>query len=292
MKSMTGYGKATVTRDNRQLTVELKSVNHRFLDVSTKIPRAFIAYEDVIRAKLAEGLSRGHVDVFLNYTTVGDTDKRLSVDFALAESYVLAARELSAKFPELHHDFNINALMRANEVLSLVQSEDDPELLREMLSEGMDKAVQSLNEMREKEGNALRRDLLSKLDNVESLLARVKEYAPAVAQQYRDKLRARVTEALGDVRLDEAKLMNEVCFYSDKCCIDEELTRLYGHLAQARELLSSEQPVGKKLDFLSQEFNRETNTICSKSSDLDVTKVALEIKNEIEKIREQVQNLE
>ena len=292
MKSMTGYGKATVTRDNRELTVELKSVNHRFLDISTKIPRAFIAHEDVIRNGLSKGLSRGHVDVFLNYTLVGDTDKTVEVDMALAKGYYDVAKQLKDTFPDLHMDFNVNALMRSNEVLSLKQTEEDAQVLREMVAEAVDKAVASLNAMREVEGNALRKDLLAKIDNVERLLTQVKQYAPQVAEQYREKLRARVTEALSGVDIDESKLANEVCFFVDKSCIDEEITRLSSHIQRAREILASNEPVGRKLDFLVQEFNRETNTICSKSSFLELTNVALEMKNEIEKIREQVQNLE
>ena len=292
MKSMTGYGKATVTRDNRELTIELKSVNHRFLDVSTKIPRAFIAYEDVIRNGLSKGISRGHIDVFLNYTLVGDTDKLVTVDMALARGYVESAKQLKEAFPDLHFDFNVNALMRSNEVLTLKQAEEDEQAIREMVVEAVDKAVANLNAMREVEGNALRTDLLAKIDNVERLLAKVKEHAPKVAEQYREKLRARVTEALSGVELDESKLANEVCFFADKSCIDEEITRLGSHIARAREILALNEPVGRKLDFLVQEFNRETNTICSKSSFLELTNVALEMKNEIEKIREQVQNLE
>ena len=292
MKSMTGYGKATVTRDNRELTIELKSVNHRFLDISTKIPRAFIAHEDVIRNGLSKGLSRGHIDVFLNYTLVGDTDKTVQVDMALAKGYVESAKQLKDAFPDLHLDFNINALMRSNEVLTLKQTEEDSEVLREMVAEAIDKAVASLNAMREIEGNALRADLLGKMDKVEQLLSQVKKYAPQVAEQYREKLRLRVAEALSGVDIDESKLANEVCFFADKSCIDEEITRLGSHIQRAREILNSEQSVGRKLDFLVQEFNRETNTICSKSSFLELTNVALEMKNEIEKIREQVQNLE
>lgn len=292
MKSMTGYGKATVIRDNRELTIELKSVNHRFLDISTKIPRAFIEHEDVIRNGLAQGISRGHIDVFLNYSLSGDTDKVVSVDMALAKGYVDSAKQLKEAFPELHLDFNINALMRANEVLSLKQAEADSEVIREMITQAVEQAVANLNAMREVEGNALRKDLLAKIDKVEHLLGEVKMHAPEVAVQYREKLRARITEALGSVQLDEAKLANELCFYTDKSCIDEEITRLSSHIARAREILSVEQPVGRKLDFLVQEFNRETNTICSKSSLLELTNVALEMKNEIEKIREQVQNLE
>ena len=292
MKSMTGYGKATVVRDSRELTIELKSVNHRFLDVSLKIPRAFIEYEDVIRAGLSKGLSRGHVDVFLNYTLVGDTDKTVALDMALAKGYVESAKQLKEAFPELHLDFNINALMRSADVLTLKQNEQDSEVIRTMLIEAVAQAVDALNAMREVEGNALRADILGKIDKLESLLGQVKQYAPLVAEQYREKLRARVTEALGTVQLDEAKLVNEVCFFADKSCIDEEITRLTSHIARSREILSTEEPVGRKLDFLVQEFNRETNTICSNSSFLDLTNVALEMKNEIEKIREQIQNLE
>ena len=292
MKSMTGYGKATVTRDNRELTIELKSVNHRFLDISTKIPRAFIAHEDVIRNGLSKHLSRGHIDVFLNYTLVGDTDKAVEVDMALAKGYYDAANQLKVAFPDLHLDFNINALMRSNEVLTLTQTEQDSEVLREMVAEAVDKAVESLNAMREKEGNALRADLLVKIDKVEQLLSFVKQYAPQVSEQYREKLRLRVSEALQGVDIDENKLINEVCFFADKSCIDEEITRLSSHIERAREILACDEPVGRKLDFLVQEFNRETNTICSKSSFLELTNVALEMKNEIEKIREQVQNLE
>ena len=292
MYSMTGYGKATVTRDNAELTIELKSVNHRFLDISTKIPRAFIAHEDVIRNGISKGISRGHIDVFLNYTLVGDTDKTVELDMALAKGYFDAAKQLKEAFPELHLDFNVNALMRSNEVLSLKQAEDDAEKLREMVAEAVDKAVVNLNAMREIEGNALRNDLLIKFATVEGLLAQVKQYAPTVAEQYRDKLRARITEALNSVDIDEGKLANEVAFFADKSCIDEEITRLTSHIERAREILNSDQPVGRKLDFLVQEFNRETNTLCSKSSYLELTSVALEMKNEIEKIREQVQNLE
>lgn len=292
MKSMTGYGKATVNRDNRELTVELKSVNHRFLDISTKIPRAFIAYEDVIRSGLSKGLTRGHIDVFINYARQGAADKVVTVDLSIAEGYVKAARQLAEVFPELHHDFNINALMRSTDVLSLEQSDEDEVVVREMLVEAVDSAVIQLNKMREIEGNALRDDLLKKINRVENLLEIVKSFAPQVAQQYREKLTVRVTEALQGITLDESKLANEVCFFADKSCIDEEITRLTSHIARARELLSQEDPVGRKLDFLVQEFNRETNTICSKSSFLELTNTALEMKNEIEKIREQIQNLE
>ncbi len=292
MNSMTGYGKAVVERGGKSLTIELKSVNHRFLDVSTKIPRAFIAHEDVIRSGLSKALTRGHIDVFIIYTRSGETDKQVTVDMSLAKGYVEAAQALTAAFPQLNCDFNVNALMRSGDVLSLTQTEDDADQIRQMLVEAVDEAAEQLNKMRAIEGEALRRDLLAKIDNFETMLQRVKTIAPQVVEQYRAKLTDRVTEALNGVEIDGAKLANEVCFFADKSCIDEEITRLTSHIARARELINADEPVGRKLDFLIQEFNRETNTICSKSSFLDLTDTALAMKNEIEKIREQIQNIE
>lgn len=292
MKSMTGYGKATVICESRELTIELKSVNHRFLDVSTKIPRAFLPFEDIIRNGLAKGLSRGHIDVYLNYRLNGDTDKQVKSDDALAQSYVDVATEYAQQFPSLRNDFSITNLMRMPEVLSTIQVEDDADTLRSMLSQAVEQAVSNLNTMREVEGEKLRFDLLGKIDNFELMLEKVEQFAPQVVEQYREKLRARIVEALQNVQLDEGKLANEVCFYADKSCIDEEITRLRSHIAHARTILSSSEPVGRKLDFLVQEFNREINTICSKSGVIELTNVALDMKNEIEKIREQVQNLE
>ena len=292
MNRMTGYGKAVVERGGKSLTIELKSVNHRFLDVSTKIPRAFIAHEDVIRSGLSKALTRGHIDVFITYTRSGETDKQVTVDMSLAKEYVEAAQALTAAFPQLNCDFNVNALMRSGDVLSLTQTEDDADQIRQMLIEAVDEAAEQLNKMRAIEGEALRRDLLAKIDNFETMLQRVKTIAPQVVEQYRAKLTDRVTEALSGVEIDGAKLANEVCFFADKSCIDEEITRLTSHIARARELVNADEPVGRKLDFLIQEFNRETNTICSKSSFLDLTDTALAMKNEIEKIREQIQNIE
>lgn len=292
MKSMTGYGKAVVNNGNRELTVELKSVNHRFLDISTKMSRAFLAHEDLVRSMLSAGIARGHVDVFVNYRLISDSDKVVTVDLALAKGYVDAARQLREEFPELHDDFTVSALMRSSEVLSVEQQAADDDLIRGMLGEALQQAVENLNVMRETEGNKLCDDLLQKISTVEALLEKVKAEAPTVAENYREKLRARVQAALNDVALDESKLANEVCFFADKSCIDEEITRLTTHIAHAREILSSSEAVGRKMDFLVQEFNRETNTICSKSSCIALTNVALKMKNEIEKIREQVQNLE
>lgn len=292
MYSMTGYGKATVERDGKSLTVELKSVNHRFLDISTKIPRMFIAHEDVIRAGLNKSLTRGHVDVFVNLQRTCDSDKQVTFDLPLAANYVDVAKRLAESFPNVSNDFTVNSLMKCPDVVVVTQAEEDSQILREMLAEAVDEAAGKLNAMRAIEGEALKRDLSGKLDDFETLLNRVKAVAPKVVAQYRDKLTERVTEALEGTAIDEGKLLNEVCFFADKSCIDEEITRLSSHVARARELINASEPIGRKLDFLIQEFNRETNTICSKSSFLELTETALAMKNEIEKIREQIQNIE
>lgn len=295
MKSMTGYGKSTVALDGRELTVEVKSVNHRFLDISTKISRAFAPYEDIIRSLLSENVSRGHVEVYVNYKLVGDSDKVVNVDLALAKGYVDSAEKLAQSFPQLKNDFSLNSLMKSPDVLTVEQQDEDDEVIKSMLVTALKGALDNLNAMREVEGNKLHDDLLVKISNVENLLNQVKVYAPQVVLQYTEKLRNRIadmTNRLNGIAVDEARLASEVCIYTDKSCVDEEITRLGSHIAHAREILASKEPVGRKLDFLIQEFNRETNTICSKSGSMEMTNVALEMKNEIEKIREQVQNLE
>lgn len=292
MKSMTGYGKGVSLRDNRELVVELKSVNHRFLDISTKMSRMFLFAEDIVRNMISQQVTRGHIDVYVNYRLLGTTDKVVTADLALAKGYVEAASKLSNEFPQLHDDFALTALMRCGDVLSVEQAVEDESVLRGMMQEALTQALGQLNVMREEEGSKLREDLLKKLDVMQQLLLKIKEFAPAVVENYREKLRQRVESALQSVEIDEAKLANEVCFFADKCCIDEETTRLAIHILHAKEILSTEQPVGKKLDFLVQEFNREVNTICSKSNSTDLTNIALDMKNEVEKMREQVQNLE
>lgn len=292
MKSMTGYGKAVVLEEGRELSVELKSVNHRFLDISTKMPRAFLAYEDLVRSVISGKISRGHVDVVVNYRLTGNSDNVAAIDFGLAKSYVDASVKLREEFPELRDDFTLYSLMRCPDVVKLEQVKEDEAITRDLLGKALAQAVDNLNVMRENEGNKLRDDLLTKIAVVETLLEKVREKAPTVVDSYREKLRKRIEAALDNIAVDEAKLANEVCFFADKTCIDEEITRLTSHIGHAREILSSVEPIGRKMDFLVQEFNRETNTICSKSNCVDLTNIALEMKNEIEKMREQVQNLE
>ena len=291
MNSMTGYGKATRSADGLELTVELKSVNHRFLDISTKMPRAFIAYDDVIRSVIGAGVSRGHVDVFINLSEDADREKSVSADFGLAKGYVDVAASLAERFG-LKNDFQVNSLMKSPDVVKVEQREESDETLRVLLTEALGEAVQNLNSMRRIEGEKLRRDISLRIDKIEDLLKQISLLAPEVVLQYRNKLSARISEALEGVEVDQARFLNEIAFFTDKTNIDEEITRLGSHVDGARKILALDEPVGRKLDFLVQEFNREANTICSKSNYVALTNVALDMKNEIEKVREQVQNLE
>lgn len=291
MNSMTGYGKALVAKSDRELTIELKSVNHRFLDINTKIPKMFIPHEDIIRSVLGQHFNRGHIDVFINFANKSDSVKTITIDYALAQGMVDASNQLANKY-DIRNDFAVNALLRTQDLLRIEQQEEDTDLLREMLTEAVTNASLQLTNMRSIEGDKISCDILSRLDNVKNLLDTVAGYAPQVAEGYRVKLASRITEALQNIELDTNKLINEVAFFVDKSNIDEEIARLYCHIDNARDILADSQPIGRKLDFLIQEFNREANTICSKSNDVNMTNTALQLKNEIEKIREQVQNIE
>lgn len=284
MLSMTGYGKGVAERDGMRIVVEMKSVNHRFLDVSYKLPRGFVSVEDKIKKVLTSGVSRGHFDVFLTYDRTADAGT--SVDRALVAKYKSIAREL--KSLGVKDDLNASSILRLPDVLVTVD-EVDEELKNSLTIEAATMAVDRLLEMRRREGSALVEDLTDKIDSLERLHKRASELAPAVRTKYFDNLRKRVAELIGS-EVDEGRLLAEVAVYSDKVAVDEELVRLKGHLDHFRELLVTGS--GKSLDFLTQEMGREVNTLGSKSNDLELTDVVLIMKNEVEKIREQVQNLE
>ncbi len=291
MLSMTGYGKGEYIEGGLELTCEIKTVNNRYLDVSVKAPRIFAAYEDVIRATVRKKLTRGHADVFISLKDKRERQTALSADLTLASSYVAAAKALKEAFPELVDDITLSSVLRYPEVLK----QEDTQALDETLTKGLDEALNAaldkLNEMRKIEGEKLKADMLSRVQTIEGLVSEISLRAPAIAEEYRAKLKARVREYLDGVQVDEGRLLTEVALFTDKSNIDEELTRLRSHIEQFRSI-SEEGIVGRKLDFLVQEFNREANTTCSKSNDVTITRAGLALKNEIEKIREQVQNLE
>ena len=289
MLSMTGYGKAEYIENGITLIVEVKTVNNRNFDFNAKMPRSFIAFEDAIRKTVQAYVSRGRVDLFVTFSDLREKSASLSLNLGKAIEYYNAGTEISKKIG-VFNDITALSLLKMPEVL-VDNTITDYEDLRDIVLETVSKACENLNAMRKKEGEKLVADLLDRLETVSALRAKIIERAPLVAEEYKSKLKDRITEALSGVSYDEARLLNEVAFFTDKSNIDEELTRLGSHITQFREIIKGSS-VGKKLDFLMQEFNREANTICSKSNDITITQTALLLKNEIEKIREQVQNLE
>ena len=291
MLSMTGYGKGSYEEGGLELTCEIKTVNNRYLDVSIKAPRIFAAYEDVIRTQVREKLTRGHADLFISLKDKREKPSTLTVDTALAAGYVAAAEQIKKAFPALTDDLTVTSVLRYPEVLTQEDTQSLDEAMIEALKKALAMALDSLNVMRYVEGEKLKADMLNRVCVIEELVGKISVRAPLVAAAYREKLTARVKEYLDGVQVDENRLLTEVAVFTDKSNIDEELTRLRSHIEQFREICK-EGVVGRKLDFLVQEFNREANTTCSKSNDVEITRLGLALKNEIEKIREQVQNLE
>lgn len=291
MYSMTGYGRGVSSCGGLEVTAEIKTVNNRYLDVSVKCPKIFNAYEEVIRTLIREKLTRGHADVYISYTDKRDRERTLYLDIAAARAYVESAKAIKAEFPELHDDFTVSSLMRQSDVLRQEDNVTADDELISALNVALTDALTKLNAMREAEGKKLADDMLSRVSAVEKLVDGVRERAPLVADEYKKRLSDKIKQYAESVNPDEGRLLTEVAVFADKSNIDEELTRLNSHISQFREI-AKEKLVGRKLDFLVQEFNRETNTVCSKSNDLQITKLGLQLKNEIEKIREQVQNVE
>jgi uncharacterized protein (TIGR00255 family) len=289
MLSMTGYGRAEYSDNGINLVVELKTVNNRNFDFNCKTPRAFIALEDMIRKTVQGYIKRGRVDLFITFSDMRENISNIQINLDKAQSFYNASKILSEKF-NLPNDFTITSLMKSPDVLvdsSFVDATEFSEIVKDTVS----LACEKLNAMRKVEGEKLVSDMLSRMDTIKDKADKISLRAPLVASEYKTKLQNRIEEFLKDVKYDEARLLSEVAFYTDRVNIDEELTRLNSHIVQFKDIVKN-QDSGKKLDFLMQEFNRETNTICSKSNDIEVTKLALELKNEIEKVREQVQNLE
>lgn len=287
---MTGYGKGVCAEEGVELTAEVKSVNNRYLDLAIKSPRIFLAQEERIRAIAREHISRGHVDIFISYTDKREKEKSYYVDLSVARAYQQAAMQLKAALPGVADDTTLSIYLRLPDVVRTEEPSAADEVLEKLLERALHEAFSSLSHMREKEGERLKGDLLSRMQVIERLTEAIAARAPHVAEEYRKKLTERIEEYLAG-KVDEARILTEAAVFADKCSIDEELTRLRSHIKAFREICALAQ-VGRKLDFLVQEFNRECNTICSKSSDKEITANALQMKNEIEKVREQIQNLE
>ena len=291
MLSMTGYGKGEYKEGGVELTCEIKTVNNRYLDVNVKAPRIFIAYEEEIRKLVRQKMTRGHADLFISLKDKREKPTAFSVDLSVAASYVSAAKTLKEAFPALPADVTLSSVLRYPEVLKQDDALAADEELITALKTAISAALDNLNAMRAVEGKKLEEDMLARVAVIEKTVEEIEKRAPQIKDEYREKLAAKIKDYLGDVQADEGRLLTEVAVFADKSNIDEELTRLHSHIAQFREICK-EGIVGRKLDFLVQEFNREANTTCSKSNDVTITRLGLALKNEIEKIREQVQNVE
>lgn len=291
MHSMTGYGKGVSKRDGKTITIEIKTVNHRFLDCNIKLPRNFLFVEDRVKKAVSSAISRGHVDLYLTYEQSSTDEGAYTVDLELANNYLTAVRQLE-NGTGLANDVTLSTLLRVGDIVTRQQSVEDEDLLAKMTLEAASEALVNLKVMREKEGQSQKADIASKLGTIEACLDRIKEFAPKVVEDYRALLNARIAEVVEPSLVDKQRLATEVALYADHCAIDEEITRLSTHISNMRSLLEATEPVGRKMDFLVQEFNRETNTIGSKANDMRITKEVLAIKNEIEKMREQAANIE
>ena len=290
MHSMTGYGRCQIESEGRLMTVEVKSVNHRFLDVSYRLARHLMFLDDAVRKGVAARLARGHVDVFVNYENHREDAREVRVDTALAAAYQRAMNELS-KTLGIESGVSLNDYARMPDVLTVQESAEDQDAVRELFQQTLSSALDALITMRAQEGESMKRDILDKISKIEGIRDAIAVRAPLVVEEYRIKLKERIA-ALTEGEVDEARLLTEIAIFADRAAIDEELVRLLSHTAQIRKTVELSEPVGRKLDFLVQELNREVNTIGSKAMDAEIAQYVVQAKGEIEKLREQVQNIE
>lgn len=293
MKSMTGYGRGECTLYNRKFVIEIKAVNHRYNDVTVKMPRTMIAYEDKIKKLIAKKVFRGKIDVFVNFESFSDDDVSITINEALADSYVAALKSIDSRY-NLNSEISIDLVAKFPDIISVdknIVNEKSDDEIGECLFTALDIAIDNFVSMRTKEGEALKVNILEKLKTINDAVCKIETRAPYVAKEYRERLEEKLKEYVGS-DIDESRILTEVLLFADKACIDEEITRLHSHIEQMGNILNETVPVGRKLDFLVQEMNREVNTIGSKSNDLEITSTIVETKSEIEKIREQIQNIE
>ena len=291
VKSMTGFGRCEISEGDRKMTVEMKSVNHRYLDVAVKMPKKLNYFESAIRSLLKTYIQRGKVDVFITYEDLSEANAVLRYNQALAAEYLKYLNQMAEEF-HLEQDVKVSALSRYPEVLVMEEVQEDEEELWKLLEKAVKGACEQFVETRIREGENLKRDLLIKLDELLEHVAYVEERSPQIVAEYREKLTEKVKELLADTQMEESRIAAEVTIYADKICVDEEIVRLKSHIKHTKETLEKEDSVGRKLDFIAQEMNREANTILSKASDLETSNHAIELKTEIEKVREQIQNIE
>ena len=291
VKSMTGYGRARQTLNGRDITVEVRSVNNRYLDCTVKVPRPYIFAEDTVKARVQKAVSRGKVDVFITIDAAAADETVVAVNEPLARGYYEALTRLKDMF-SLEDGLNAVTLAKFPDVLTVTKAEEDLESVAADICAVLDEALAAYNAMRTVEGGKLREDIAGRADTIEAVVGRVEERSPQTVAAYREKLLARMQEVLQSTTIDESRILTEAAIFADKIAVDEETVRLRSHLSQLRTMLESDQPIGRKLDFLIQEVHRECNTIGSKCIDLTIAQDVVNMKAEVEKIREQVQNIE
>ncbi len=291
IKSMTGFGRCEITENDRKYTVEMKSVNHRYLDVNIKMPKKLNFFESAIRAELKNYISRGKVDVFITYEDFTENNTTIRYNKEVATEYLKYLREMAEDF-QLDNDIRVSTLSRYPEVFTMEEQTMDEEELWKGLQKAIKGAAESFVQTRITEGENLRDDLIQKLDNMLGMVDFISERSPQIISEYREKLLNKIQDLLGAVQVDENRLLTEVTIFADKVCVDEEIVRLRSHIETTKKTLLEGGSIGRKLDFIAQEMNREANTTLSKSNDLEISNVAIELKTEIEKVREQIQNIE
>lgn len=291
IKSMTGFGRCEVQKDSRKFTVELKSVNHRYLDVNIRMPKKLNFFETAIRTLLKSYANRGKVDIFITYEDLSQTQVSVKYNAALAAEYMKYLKQMEEEFG-LENDVRVSTLSRYPEVFTMEEQSEDEEELWNGLKEALEGAFTQFVETRKTEGENLKKDIISKLDLLSEQIGFIEERSTQIVAEYRAKLEDKMKELLADTQIEESRIASEVILFADKICTDEEVVRLKSHISHMRNTLEEKDEIGRKLDFIAQEMNREANTILSKANDIEVSDRAISLKTEIEKIREQIQNIE
>lgn len=291
IKSMTGFGRSEIVKGNRKISVEIKSVNHRYLEAGIKMPKKLNVFESRMRDLLKKYATRGKIDIFINYEDDSESQVNLKFNQNIADEYMAIFNNMSEKY-NLKNDMTVGGLARFPEVITMDEVQEDEEELWHFIEEAMKAALEQFVNTRILEGENLKKDLLGKLDHMEELVAFVEKRSPEIMKEYRSKLESKVKELLGDTTIDESRIATEVIIYADKICVDEETVRLRSHIEHARKCLNEDGGIGRKMDFIAQEMNREANTTLSKANDIEISNAAIDLKTEIEKVREQIQNLE
>lgn len=292
IKSMTGFGRCEYAKGERRFVVEMKGVNHRYLDVNIRMPKKLNFFETAIRNLLKQSVQRGKVDIFISYEDLSESQVALKYNETLAGEYLRYFHEMEESFG-LENDIRVSTLSRCPEVLTMEEQAVDEEELWNELKQALDGAIRQFVETRGTEGENLKKDLIEKLDGMVKLADKIEERSPQILSEYRQKLETKVKELLADTQIEEGRIAAEVVMFADKICTDEEVVRLRSHILHMKETLQSDESgIGRKLDFIAQEMNREANTILSKANDLETSNIGIDLKTEIEKVREQIQNIE